>query len=149
MAGVMAAKAQQMRGSGAGWLRMTAFTGLWPSTQWGRAPPADKLPSMAPVLRAQLGGDMPDGIVLSSAAGLAGGATDETVAAPQGIAVRRLIAPARARETLIMPFSRRGHDAAASWLALADAEQDWLDWALVDAGLRPLAEMFGFDARAG
>ena len=149
MAGVMAAKTRQMRGSGAGWLRMTAFTGLWPFTQWGRAPLADKLPSMAGALRATLGGHVPDGIVLSSAAGLGGGTPDETVAAPQGTAVRRLIAPARARETLIMPFSRRGHDTAAYWLELADAEQDWLDWALVDAGLRPLAETFALDAPPG
>jgi hypothetical protein len=79
MVSAIESKARQMRGSGAGWLRFTALTGLWPTTQWGRAPLTEKLPSLAAALAAELGDDLPDGIVVTSAAGLHNGEPDETV----------------------------------------------------------------------
>jgi hypothetical protein len=142
MVGVIGAKARQMRGSGASWLRLTALTGLWPTTQWGRAPLADKLASMADALAAELGDDVPDGIVLSSAAGLHNNESDETVSSTGGIAARRAIAPLRGRETLIMPFSGAGRADADVWLDLVDAERDWLDWALGEVGLGSVSATF-------
>ena len=121
---------------------MTALTGLWPTTQWGKSPLVDKLPGMAVALAAELGEDLPDGVVLSSAAGAHNGQLDETVTSEDGIAVRRTVAPNRARETLILPFSDTGRQHVETWLLLASAESDWLDWALGEAGVGPVAEIF-------
>jgi hypothetical protein len=133
---------RQMQASAAGWLRITALTGLWPMTPWGRAPLAEKLELMTDALTAGLGATPPIGIVLSSAAGLAGAATDEIVVAANGVAARRLVAPLRARETLIMPFAHRGDEATGYWLSLVDSECDWLAWALAEAGLASVEEIF-------
>lgn len=142
MAGAMGTKSQQMKGSGAAWLRLTAFTGLWSTTEWGRGELADKLPSMAAVLAAELGEDVPDGVVLSSAAGGSNGQPDETVTTSDGIAVRRAIAPGRGRETLIIPFTDAGREHVEAWLLLTNAESDWLNWGLGQAGLGSVAEVF-------
>lgn len=143
MVGVIGAKAQQMKGSGAGWMRLTALTGLWNTTQWGRGSLAEKLSSMAAALGNELGQDVIDGIVLSSAAGYGYGQPDESVTARQGIAARRAIAPLRARETLVMPFTAVGRKQTHAWLELVDAESDWLDWALRETGLGSVSSIFG------
>jgi hypothetical protein len=147
MVGAIGDKARQMKGSDAGWLRLTTFTGLWATTPWGLSPLAEKLPVMAEALAAELGGDVPAGIVLSSAAGLHNGEPDETVTdADYGIAARRAVAPVRGREAIIMPFSKEGHEQVDEWLQLVDAERDWLDWALAEVGLGTAAEIFASQA---
>lgn len=143
MVGAMGIKSHQMRGSGAAWLRVTALTGLWATTEWGLAALVDKLPSMAAALAHELGANVPDGVVLSSAAGRSNGQADEIVTSHDGIAVRRAIAPGRGRETLILPFTDAGREHVALWLLLTNAESDWLDWALGEVGLGSVSDVFG------
>jgi hypothetical protein len=144
MAREIAAKAVQMEASGATWLRIALLTGLWPMTLWGRAPLEHKLESMSTWLSAALGDAQPDGIVLSSAAAFFNGTVvSETVRSQHGAGVRRAIAPLRARETLIIPRTPAGDEAVARWVALADAETDYLGWALRCARLPTVSQIFG------
>jgi hypothetical protein len=130
MIGAIAEKAEKMRESGAQWLHITALTGLWRFTVWGQSPLDEKLTIMMSALDDALGDRKPEGIVLRSAAGLATSVTEETARTSDGVALRRVIRPLRARETLIMGFSPSAQAAIPAWQALADAEGDWLDWAL-------------------
>jgi hypothetical protein len=149
MARKIVRKAQQMQRSGATWLRVVLLTGLWPMTKWGQAPLARKLETMATWLTDELGDTRPDGIVVSSAAALyPGRVIVETVRSEYGIGVRRAIEPLRARETLVIPLRAEGEQAADCWLALADAESDYLDWALRDAGLPGAEDIFARTPRS-
>lgn len=130
MVGTIAEKALKMRESGAQWLHITALTGLWAFTVWGQSPLDEKLTIMMSALEDVLGDRKPEGIVLCSAAGLATAATEKQAQTQDGVAVRRVIRPLRARETLIMGFSPGAQATIPAWQALADAEGDWLDWAL-------------------
>lgn len=130
MVGTIAEKALKMRESGAQWLHITALTGLWAFTVWGQSPLDEKLTIMMSALEDVLGDRKPEGIVLYSAAGLATAATEEQAQTQDGVALRRVIRPLRARETLIMGFSPSAQATIPAWQALADAEGNWLDWAL-------------------
>ncbi len=141
MVRVIADKVLRMRASEAQWLHVTALTGLWAFTEWGRSPLEEKLPVMASALAAALGDTRPEGIVLTSAAGVAlGGVSCETVRGRSGIGLRRAIHPLRARETLVMPFHPAARLGSEDWLALNDAEAGWLDWALQQRCLPPVSE---------
>lgn len=130
MVGTIAEKAEKMEESGAQWLHITALTGLWAFTVWGQSPLDEKLRIMMSALDDVLEERKPEGIILCSAAGLAPSTTEESVQTSNGAALRRAIRPLRARETLIMGFSPGAQEAISAWRALADAEADWLDWAL-------------------
>jgi hypothetical protein len=113
-------------------------------TLWGRAPLEHKVESMSAWLSAALGDARPDGIVLSSAAAFFNGTVvPETVRGQHGAGVRRAIAPLRARETLIIPRTPAGEEAVDRWVALADAETDYLGWALRCARLPTVSQIFG------
>ena len=105
-------------GSGDRWLHVTALTGLWPFTSWGRDQLDCKLETMSSALAASLQDRCPAGIVLTSAAGLAPeGTPEEVVRSEAGIALRTAAPPLRARESLILPFSEPSHR-GEDWLAL-------------------------------
>jgi hypothetical protein len=147
MVRAIADKAGKMEASGAQWLHVTALTGLWPFTSWGRSPLDSKLPVMSAALAEALMDRCPAGIVLTSAAGLAPeGMTEEAVRGKAGIALRSAVQPLRARESLILPFGQESHGVEDDWLALASAESNWLSWALARRGLPSLAEVFGLAA---
>lgn len=142
MVRVIAEKAKKMRRSGAGWLHITTLNGLWAFTPWAQSPLEQQLVVMTTALEDALGENKPDGIVLCSAAAMnQSGIRDESVSTKNGIAVRRVINPARARGTLIMSFTPDGRAALPSWQALTDAEADWLDWALAHQGLPSVADL--------
>jgi hypothetical protein len=130
MVKVIAQKAERMRDSGASWLHVTALTGLWLFTPWGRSSLDERLAVMTSALDDALGDNKPEGIVLCSAAGLVLGATDATVDSTRGVALRRVIRPLRARETLIMGFSESARATIQQWRELVSSEPDWLEWAL-------------------
>lgn len=106
------------------------LTGLWRFTVWGTSPLDKKLTIMMSALDDALGDRKPEGIVLRSTAGLATSVTEETAETHNGVALRRVIRPLRARETLIMGFSPSAEATIPAWQALTEAEGDWLDWAL-------------------
>lgn len=135
-------KAALMSESRALWLRIVPLTGIWPLTPWGVSPLRDKLSLIHDALAAS--GNTPPGIVLSSAAGRYDGTVDEETVRldPRAAAVRRAVSPGRARETLVIAFST--HPAEVdTWIALADAERDWLPWAMGRHGLPSWAEIVG------
>jgi len=108
-------------------------------TRWAQYPLIDKLNTLAAGIRSSLGDHSPRGIVVSSSVSLHGGdVRDETVRTPQGVAVRRGVNPLRLRETHIIPLGAHSADEIEAWVALADAETDWLPWALDQAGLPTL-----------
>lgn len=138
----IAEKAEKMAASGAQWLHVTALTGLWAFTSWGRGQLASKLPTMLSALAEALKDRCPAGIVLTSGASLApGGIQEEVVRGHVGIALRTAAEPLRARESLIMPLRKEGQPAGDEWLALARTESDWLSWALAKQGLPGLPEL--------
>lgn len=146
MQGAIVDKASKMSRSGARWLRITLVTGIWRNTAWGRSEPSAKLNALRSALRGTVAGNSIDGIVLSSAAGhFPGDVPEQRATTTSGIAIRRAVAPLRARETLILPFSSRGEAEAEAWATLADAERDWLDWALELNGLPPMATLTAID----
>jgi hypothetical protein len=147
MVRAIADKTEKMGNSGAEWLHVTALTGLWPFTSWGRDQLDGKLETMSSALVASLQDRCPAGIVLTSAAGLAPEGTPEEVVRTQaGIALRTAAPPLRARESLILPFSEPSHRAGDDWLALARAESGWLSWALARKGLPDLPSVFSLQA---
>jgi hypothetical protein len=142
MIGTLAEKAEKMHRSGAGWLHLTTLTGLWAFTPWAQSPLEEQLAVMTAALDTALGQNKPDGIVLCSAAGMnQSGLKDESVSTETGIALRRVVHPVRVRGTLIMSFNSTGRAALPFWQALADAETDWLDWALQRRDLPSVAEL--------
>lgn len=115
---------------------------MWAFTNWAAQPLQSKLEDVVAALTQTLGGAAPAGVVLSSGAALyPGDVPEETVVVGSAIALRRAVAPLRARETLIVPLLGDATDSANDWVALADAEADWLDWALGRQGLPALAKI--------
>jgi hypothetical protein len=147
MVRAIATKTEKMGRSGAGWLHVTALTGLWPFTSWGRDQLDGKLERMSSVLTASLQDHCPAGIVLTSAASLAPeGTPEEVVRSEAGIALRTGVPPLRARETLILPFSEASRRGGEDWLALARVESGWLNRALAQKGLPDLQRVFNLKA---
>ncbi len=135
-------KAERMQKSGAQWLHVNVLTGLWAFTEWGRGQLEQKLPEMSAALTAALGQSCPEGIILTSAASLAPeDFEDEIVHSQGGIGLRIGVPPLRARESVILPLRQSAAQASTDWLAIANAEQGWLDWALARRGLPSLSEM--------
>lgn len=146
MEGAIVDKAAKMSRSGARWLRITLLTGIWRNTVWGRSEPSAKLSALRTALGRTVAGHSIDGVVVSSAAGhFCGDVPEDRAVTTSGIAIRCAVAPLRARETLILPFSSRGEAEAGAWATLADAERDWLDWALELNGLPPMATLTAID----
>ncbi len=142
LSGALTDKAARMQRSGAQWLRVLPLTGMWAFTDWATQPLQRKLEDVVAALTQTLGDAAPAGVVLSSGAALYGGdVPKESVAVGSAIALRRAVAPLRARETLIVPLRSDAADSVKDWVALADAESGWLDWALARTGLPPLAEI--------
>lgn len=132
----IAEKAEKMTTSGAQWLHVTALTGLWAFTSWGRGPLAEKLPAMLSALTGALSDHRPAGIVLTSGAALVPGEIPEEIAQDkQGFAVRSLVEPLRGRESLVMPLRKEAQQASKDWLSITRSERDWLTWALAQRGL--------------
>ncbi len=141
MVHAIAEKAVKMKESGAQWLHITVLTGLWAFTVWAQSPLDEKLQIMMSALDDVLDDQKPEGIILCSAAGLAASTTEETAQTRNGVALRRAVRPLRARETLIMGFSPGAQAMIPAWQALADAEGDWLDWALDRYALPNIGEI--------
>jgi hypothetical protein len=142
LTGALTEKAGRMQRSGAQWLRILPLTGMWAFTSWATQPLERKLEDVVEALTETLGGAAPAGVVLSSGAALHGGdVPEESVVVGSAVAVRRAVTPLRARETLIVPLHGNAAESAKDWVALADAEADWLDWALARQGLPPLTEI--------
>jgi hypothetical protein len=140
----IASKARRMSESGASWLRLTLLTGFFAFTPWAQRPLDEKLDMLADSLRSSLGDEIPHGVVVSSGAARFPGPVPEEVAHTEaGIAIRCGVSPLRGRETLILPFTAAGNEAAMAWLDLARNERDWLQWAMSQAGLPDLSEIAG------
>jgi hypothetical protein len=142
MASAIADKARRMSESGAEWLRLIPYNHFFLLTHWAQYPLGTKLDMLATEIRSSLGEHLPRGIVISSGVSLHGGdVQDETVRTPNGVAVRRGVKPLRIRETHIIPLRHDAADEIEAWVALADAETNWLPWALDNSGLPDLSRI--------
>jgi hypothetical protein len=131
------------------WLRVDLLEGMWQFSHWSQAPLRVKLDLIAPQIEAALGGSEAHvaGVVVSSGSAWAQGHFEPEDAATAGgrRALRRLIAPIRVRETLVIPLGA-GAEEDAVWLArLYEDEPSWLPSALQRSELPALAEMFPAD----
>lgn len=128
------------------WLRVDLLGGIWQFSAWSQAPLGQKLSAFTTQLRHEFSGDIGQvaGVVASSGPLLAQGRfTDETVRALDGSsALRRVIKPARVRETLIVPFGPDSLPAGHFFRDLYADEPDWLDGALAGHGLGATAAIF-------
>ena len=139
LASAIADKAGRMSESGAEWLRLIPYNHFFLLTRWAQYTMTDKLDTLTQEIRTSLGDQTPGGIIFSSGASLHGGDVhEETVRTPQGVALRRGLKPLRARETIIIPLRGDSTEEIEAWVSLADAETDWLPWALAEAGLPAL-----------
>jgi hypothetical protein len=127
------------------WLRVDLLEGLWQFTPWSQAPLATKLELITPQIEDALhrSGGFVSGVLLSSGSAWAQGRfEDEGAYALHGRrALRRLIAPIRVREMLVIP--RRDATDDSAWLtSIYDREARWLPEALERAGLPSLHAIF-------
>lgn len=139
-------KARQASSAGGGWLRADVLDGMWQFTPWARAGLRPQIYEMARLIRPVLGQVQGiEGVVLSSGALLAQGAFygESAPADDRCYGLRRVLPAARVRETMIVPVTPRGRDQARIWRDLYNAEEDWLDWALHQAGLPERDQIFG------
>jgi hypothetical protein len=142
----IAEKAAQARGSGATWLRLDARNGLWQFTRWSQQSLAAKLDALIALAVGALGGL--EGVVLSSGALLRQGTfkDEEVLRADGAVALRRLVAPLRVRETLVVPAGRSVSvgEASAAWRELYANEDEWLAWGLERVGLPSPEDVFAW-----
>jgi len=139
-------KAEQTRGVDRVWLRIDARQGLWQFTAWAKEDLAAKLVLLQHNVASVLG-EHPHvaGVVMTPGAVLTQGMfADEDHEGPEGFALRRLIAPLRVRETLIMPLDayQDTTDLAHAWRDLYASEPRWLDHALQVVGLPSADDVF-------
>jgi hypothetical protein len=140
----IAEKADAARETGATWLRLDAYNGLWQFAQWAALPLRAKLSGLAPLARRRL--RVLEGAAISSGSlQRQGEFVDEDVTGTDGtFGLRRLITPLRVRETLIIPADRNCSAAVAeTWRSLYADEPNWLAWALDRVDLPSPKEIFG------
>ena len=141
---ILRRKAGQAAASGATWLCAEVFDGLWQFTQWaGWSLPAKGEAIASEVRQALL--DIPGivGVVLSCGPAMAQGdfVAESARLGGGGFVLRRVFAPFRVRETVILPL-RAGHDwDSVAWTQLYDREPEWLDWALGKVNLPALSKV--------
>jgi hypothetical protein len=128
------------------WLRVDLLEGIWQFTHWSQAPLRTKLELIAPQIEEALGGSATAiaGVVVSSGSAWAQSRfeADDVVVLGGRRALRRLIAPIRVRETLVIPLRGDAVDDAV-WLAgLYADEPAWLPGALERSRLPSLAKIF-------
>jgi hypothetical protein len=137
----LADKVQRMQKSGADWLCVENYTGIFAFTEWGLWP----MPRKVAALEHEIGAAFPDkpiaGIVVCSGASHFNGTINEEAAETStgAIGLRYAVAPWRAREALVIPLRDAG--AAADWRQLFEAEHDWFAWALDEMGLPTFEEI--------
>ena len=115
-------KCEQISRSGAGWLRFDLLDGQWQFTPWATLPLPAKTETLAAQLRSSISGA--SGAVLSHGAGFAQGQfLAENYRSPAGaIGLRRLIAPCRVRETIIVPLTNDVDAQTQTWIDIYDDE---------------------------
>jgi hypothetical protein len=140
-------KAEQTRGAKGVWLRFDARQGLWQFTKWA----LEGLPAKTVWLHHNVAVALADyphvaGVVVTPGAVLGQGTfVDEDYDGLNGaFGLRRLIAPLRVRETLVIPLATDDDAMALSraWRDLYAFEPAWLDDALGRFGLPTSAEIF-------
>lgn len=129
------------------WIHVEDESGFWFFTRLANMTLAERLADLMPWLRAAIE-PYPHivGIVLSPGVMWDTGiGSDEAInlpGVPGALAVRRLVAQGRARETIIVTRSGRmdtSTEALAEWCR---SEDDWLAWALRELGQPPLEDLF-------
>ena len=136
----IAEKAEVARESGATWLRLDAVNGLWQFTSWSQMSLPAKLAMLTeaavPVL-----GELEGLVITSGNLQRQGSFEDEDAFGPAGaFALRRLIEPARVRETLVIPGPRARPTALDWWREAYALEPRWPEWALEECGRSPDTE---------
>lgn len=143
---ILHGKAEQARRSGAQWLRANAHDGLWQFTEWAGYDLTQKTAALAPWIRQAVGSQGLDGVAISSGDVFGQGTFEpEAVVLPEGTCgLRRVLAPLRVRETIIVPLSEKGRTDAAHWAQLYGREPEWLGWALAAVGLPPAEDVMAW-----
>jgi hypothetical protein len=128
------------------WLRVDLLDGTWQFSQWAQASLAAKLEQFSTHIRELLKPETGNvaGVIASSGSALAQGRfSDETIRALDGSsALRRVIAPVRVRETMVIPFGPDALEAGHFLREIYAAEPEWFDGALKAADLNPIADIF-------
>jgi hypothetical protein len=146
LARVFAEKAHQSFGEEPVWLRVDALDGFFQLTEWPSMSWPDRITRLSEATSYTLdGADHIAGLVLSSAAGVAIGATDaakvdERFDTDAGTGLRRLIAPHVARETAVIPLRPAAAAERRLWAKAYSTEPTWLDEDLRSAEMPPLSE---------
>lgn len=130
-------KLPRMRNSGAEWLCVENFTGLFGLTEWGQLDMPSKVSMLESAIREGLPDETIGGIIAcSGVTHFNGTVNEESTVSPTGaIGLRYPVFPLRAREAIVIPLRNDARQVAALWRTLFDAERDWFAWALVGADL--------------
>ena len=129
LGGILRKKAQQAAAAGATWICAEVLDGLWQFTPWARWNLPAKSEAIAAQVRQALGGiEGIHGAVLSCGPAMAQGefVGESTRLADGGFALRRVFAPVRVRETVVIPLHTQHSGEAMTWVELYDGEPDWL-----------------------
>jgi hypothetical protein len=131
----LADKVQRMEKSGADWLCVENYTGIFAFTEWGRWPMPRKLAALEHEISTAFPEKPIAGIVVCSGVSHFNGTVNAEASetATGAIGLRYAVAPWRAREALVIPL--RDARAATDWGELFEAEHDWFPWALDEMGL--------------
>jgi hypothetical protein len=144
---ILRAKADQAVNAGASWLRVDVMDGLWQFSPWARWTLAAKTEALSEAVRQELHNRSGlAGAILTCGALLAQGQfEDETCPGADGATgLRRLIAPARVRESVVVPLIPEARSEGELWARLYSDEPTWLDWALAKCDLRLAAEVLAW-----
>ncbi len=136
-------KLPRMRNSGAEWLCVENFTGLFGLTEWGQLDMPRKVSMLESAIREGLPKETIGGIVAcSGVAHFNGTVNEESAESPAGaLGLRYPVFPWRAREVIVIPLQEGARPAAALWRTLFGAEHDWFAWALAGADLPTFEEI--------
>jgi len=140
-----------MKASGAEWLCLESFTGMFILTEWGWMSMEEKVAALERVIGEAASSVPLSGVVLCSGVSHFDGTVEEerheTPTATIGI--RYPVVPWRAREPIIIPLHEHARHTAHAWRMLFDSERDWLNWAMVELKLPSVDEMLSTEHLGG
>lgn len=137
---ILRSKVEQIRRSGSTWLRVELLDGTWMFSQLAQMKFATRARGLALFAYKTLGPDSGlHGIAISSGPAMTmSSVVGESVLTGPVRALRRDLGTFTGRETVVVPLADEGLEEAKVFVAMHDAEAQWLDGALARAGLAPM-----------
>lgn len=137
-------KVGQAGKSAATWLRIDLMDNQWQLADWWSAPLAVKALRIKAMVRPGLQPSHPfDGAVVTSGLLVGQGQfADQEITLVDGtIGLKRLVAPLRVRESVMIPLTEKGRSELLGWRDMYGAEQQWLPEALAELALPSLEKI--------